>query len=199
MERSSLALPGAPSPARPPGRDGEPSCTSGQDVPFDELFVDLFATRFRSLFRYLDRLSGEPDLAADLAQETFTRLHARGTLPDKPEAWLVTVAMNLFRNVKATRARRRRLMTISRAEAILADPPPSPGQSSDGDSRARVRAALELLSERDRQLLLLLAEGYRYRDMAGALDLNEGSVGTLLARAKRAFRNAYAEAGGRWE
>jgi DNA-directed RNA polymerase specialized sigma24 family protein len=40
-------------------------------------------------------------------------------------------------------------------------------------------------------LLLLRAEGYRYRDIAAALELNESSVGTLLARAKSAFRNHY--------
>jgi len=198
METSSLEVHGLPTPADPTGREREATRTSPEGVPFDDLFIDLFATRFRSLFRYLDRLSGEPELAADLAQETFTRLHARGTLPDKPEAWLITVAMNLFRNVKSTRARRRRLMTSSRAEAILADPPSPPGQSSGCDAPQRVRAALDCLGERDRQLLLLLAEGYRYRDIALALDLHEASVGTLLARAKRAFRAAYADAGGTW-
>jgi len=40
-------------------------------------------------------------------------------------------------------------------------------------------------------MLLLRAEGYSYREIASALQLNEPSVGTLLARAKRAFREAY--------
>ena len=40
-------------------------------------------------------------------------------------------------------------------------------------------------------MLLLRAEGYGYRELAAALDLNESSMGTLLARAKRAFREAY--------
>jgi DNA-directed RNA polymerase specialized sigma24 family protein len=42
--------------------------------------------------------------------------------------------------------------------------------------------------------LLLRAEGYSYRDIATALDLNEASVGTLLARAVRAFRESYGDA-----
>ena len=33
-----------------------------------------------------------------------------------------------------------------------------------------------------------------YRDLADVLQLNEASVGTLLARAKRAFRERYDEA-----
>jgi RNA polymerase sigma-70 factor (ECF subfamily) len=49
------------------------------------------------------------------------------------------------------------------------------------------------LSERDRGLLLLRAEGYSYRDMAAALQINEASIGTLLARAKREFQRLYGE------
>lgn len=166
---------------------------------FDVRFVALFHARFHGLFRFLDRLSGEPELAADLAQDTFVRLHERGSLPDKPDAWLITVAMNLFRNVRSTRARRRRLLTVSRAELVLADPSPSPSHGAETDSPELVRRAMARLSDRERQLLLLIADGYRYRDMAAALDLNEASVGTLLSRAKRAFREAYAAEGGRWE
>jgi RNA polymerase sigma factor (sigma-70 family) len=159
---------------------------------FHDHFVELFETHFHRLFRYLDRVSGEPELAADLAQEAFVRLYRRGSLPDRPEAWLITVAMNLFRNVKSTRARRRRLLTPARAEAVLADPPPPPGHGDDAsDSSARVRTAIDALPERDRRILLLRAEGYAYRDIAAALGLNEASIGTLLARAKRAFRDTY--------
>jgi RNA polymerase sigma-70 factor, ECF subfamily len=152
----------------------------------------LFQSHFHRLVRYLDRLSGDPELACDLAQEAFIKLHRRGSLPDRPEAWLVTVAMNLFRNARSMTVRRRRLLTAARAEATLADPAASPAQLLEGaDERHRVRAAIARLDERERQLLLLRAEGYGYRELATALGLNEASVGTLLARAKRAFRAAY--------
>jgi RNA polymerase sigma-70 factor (ECF subfamily) len=154
--------------------------------------VELFHSHFHRLVRYLDRLSGDPELASDLAQETFVKLHRRGALPDNPEAWLITVAMNLFRNVQSTAARRRRLLTATRVEASLGDPAPSPAQLLEGmDQAERVRATLARLGERDRQLLLLRAGGYGYRELAAALGLNQASVGTLLARAKRAFREAY--------
>jgi RNA polymerase sigma-70 factor, ECF subfamily len=154
--------------------------------------VELFHSHFHRLVRYLDRLSGDPELASDLAQESFIKLHRRGALPDHPEAWLITVAMNLFRNARSTAARRRRLLTAARVEVSLGDAPPSPGQLLEGAAEAeRVRAAIDRLGERERQLLLLRAEGYGYREIAAALDLNVASVGTLLARAKRAFREAY--------
>ena len=159
---------------------------------FHDRFVQLFDTHYHRLYRYMDRLSGEPELAADLAQEAFVKLYRRGSLPDAPEAWLITVSMNLFRNVRSTRARRRRLLTMRRAEAVMSDPPPVPGESEAATNpRERVRIALDRLPERERQMLLLRAEGYSYRDIAGALELNEASIGTLLARAKRTFREAY--------
>jgi RNA polymerase sigma factor (sigma-70 family) len=159
---------------------------------FRDDFVKLFDAQFHRLYRYMNRLSGDPELASDLAQEAFIRLYRRGSLPDAPEAWLITVSMNLFRNVKSTRARRRRLLTAVRAEAVMADPPPLPGESGVGaDPDERPRVALDQMPERDRQMLLLRAEGFSYREIAIALELNEGSVGTLLARAKRSFREAY--------
>ena len=163
---------------------------------FHDRFVSLFDAHFHRLYRYLDRLSGEPELAADLAQEAFVRLYQRGSLPDAPEAWLLSVAMNRFRNAQSTRSRRRRLLTVARSEGVLSDPPPSPEQAlAAKDVRRQVRATLDRMPERERRLLLLRAEGYRYRDIAAALQLNEASVGVLLARAIRAFRTIYEDAG----
>jgi RNA polymerase sigma-70 factor (ECF subfamily) len=159
---------------------------------FGDQVEALFHGHFHRMVRYLDRLSGDPELASDLAQEAFVRLYRRGSLPDHPEAWLITVAMNLFRNARSTSARRRRLLTAARAEATLGDPAPGPARVlEESDQRERVQAAIERLDERERQLLLLRAEGYGYRELAAALGLRETSVGTLLARAKRAFREAY--------
>lgn len=159
---------------------------------FRDRFVGLFDAHFARIFRYLDRVSGDPDLAADLAQETFLRLYRRGSVPDAPEAWLISVAMNLFRNESGTRARRRRLLRAGRDRSWEGDPPPSPDRELDAArTRRRVRAALDRLPERERSLLLLRAEGYGYRDLGRALGIAEGSVGTLLARARERFRKQY--------
>jgi len=159
---------------------------------FEESFVRLFRAHHPRLYRYLQRLSGEPELAADLVQDAFVRLYRRGSLPDAPEAWLISVALNLLRNARSTGSRRHRLLTDARAEEAHSDPLPPPDESATaGDARRRVQSALERLPEREQRMLLLQAEGYSYRDIAAALALNEGSVGTLLARARRAFLAAY--------
>src|SRR5262245_28306337 len=124
---------------------------------FHDEFVRLFDAQFARLFRYLDRLSGEPELAADLAQETFLRLYRRGTLPESVEGWRLTVALNLFRNARSTGRRRAQLLTPARAHAVATDPLPAPDQFLEAqESRVRVRAALDQLPERERALLLLI-------------------------------------------
>lgn len=181
---------------RPRARRREGTGASLETTPsFHDRFVELFNAHFHRLYRYLDRLTGEPDLAADLVQEAFVRLYRRGSLPDAPAAWLVTVAVNLWRNVRSTRSRRRRLLSLRRGEGVHADPPPSAEQATVAEeSRQQVRRALDRLPERDRRLLLLRAEGYSYRDIAAALELNEVSVGTLLLRARAAFRQTSEDA-----
>lgn len=167
---------------------------SDESVSFRDRFPQLFDAHFPRLFRYLDRITGDPDLAADLAQEAFLRLYRKGAVPDAPEAWLITVARNLFRNARTTSARRGRLLSGERGRGGHGDPPPSPARALEAErTRRRVRAALDDLPERERSLLLLRAEGYSYRDLGRALDLNEASVGTLLARARRQFRESYGE------
>ena len=52
-------------------------------------------------------------------------------------------------------------------------------------------AELAALPERQRACLLLRHAGYSYAEIAATLDLAIGSVGVLLARGERAFRDAY--------
>lgn len=158
--------------------------------PFEETFRAEFERLFASLFRYLDRLSGDPAVAADLAQEALLRLYQRGSMPDNVRAWLAAIAHNLLRNQQRRGARRRWLLA-ARPTFALADPAPSPDAAAEAaEGRERVRAALDSLALRDRQMLLLRYEGYSYREIAVALDLAESSVGTLLARARESFRRA---------
>lgn len=159
--------------------------------PFDEQFRQEFARRYASLFRYVDRLSGDPDLAADIAQEAFIRLYRRRELPGDTGSWLAVVARNLFHNARSKSARRRVLLEQEQARRSGVDDDASPEADFEtARKRKMVRSALEALPQRERELLILRYEGYSYREMSRILDINEPSVGTLLARAKEAFRMA---------
>jgi RNA polymerase sigma-70 factor (ECF subfamily) len=160
---------------------------------FDDAVAQLFTRQFGSLFRYLDRLAGDPDLASDLAQEAFVKLHERGSMPDTPRAWLATVATNLLRDSRRTAHRRERLILHEGARVMESNAMSIDDAVVADETRERVRAALATLASRDRQLLLLRHEGYSYRELAEVVGVAETSVGTLLVRASRAFRDAFTE------
>jgi RNA polymerase sigma factor (sigma-70 family) len=156
------------------------------------LFTEVFRARFTMLYRYLKRLSGDGALADDVAQESFVRLHRRGTMPTDPGAWLVTVANNIIRDEYRSAKRRRRLLTLW----MVQDDPSARARSSDAEllsqeRQAAVRRALDQLPERDRRLLILRHEGFSYREIAEALGVAGSSVGTLLARATAALSKSY--------
>ena len=158
---------------------------------FEESFQRLFGEQYPSLFRYLQRLTGDGDVADDLAQEVFVRLYQRGSLPDDLRGWMAAVAHNLLRDEKRTGKRRVQLLQarpldLHRGAATGAD------ERVLADERRRlVRSALDKVSERDRRMLLLRHEGYSYREIAHAVGVSETSVGTLLLRATAAFNTAY--------
>jgi RNA polymerase sigma factor (sigma-70 family) len=179
---------------RRPGAADPLPASSDADASFETAFRACYAARFGSLFSYLDRLTGDPELASDAAQEAFVRLHRRGEMPDEPAGWLVAVANNLVRDDRRRVTRQLRLLTEDPARAPSGTPAPdAAGDLERAERIDAVRAALNQLTERDRQALLLKHGGYSYREIAGALGLAESSVGTTLVRAGRAFRAAYEE------
>ncbi|HXQ29190.1 MAG TPA: sigma-70 family RNA polymerase sigma factor [Gemmatimonadales bacterium] len=164
---------------------------SGTLSVFDRQFRHAFDEEFKSLFRYVDRWSGDPALAADVAQETFIRLYRRGQLPENLGAWLISVANNLLRDERRRTARRERLLAQHARGDEGEDGNPGPeGEVLASERRQAVREALDQLRPRERSLLLLRHEGHSYRDLAKALGIREGSVGALLARARERFRAA---------
>lgn len=158
---------------------------------FDAVFRQLFDEQFPSLFRYLHRLTGDADLAEDIAQEAFMKLYQRGAMPDDTRGWMGAVANNLLRDDRRTSKRRLRLLASQPEDLTAGGSPEFADEAVLSDERRdAVRVALGRLPERDRKMLLLRHEGYSYREIAHALGMAERSVGTLLIRATRAFQAA---------
>lgn len=70
-------------------------------------FQVLYVEQFPALVRYGTRALRDQDLAAELAQEAFTRLLARWRDADDPAAYVYVVLTNLIRNHWRTRDRER--------------------------------------------------------------------------------------------
>ncbi|MGH7551176.1 MAG: RNA polymerase sigma factor [Gemmatimonadota bacterium] len=166
-----------------------------RDEGFAEDFRRIFAEEFDSLFRYLSRLTGDPALATDIAQEAFVRLYQRGEWPRDRRAWLAAVSNNLVRDEHRKRSRRRNLHEAHPTMFMYAEPEPAPDEELVvRERRRRVRRALDRLPLRYRQALLMRHEGYSYQEIASALDYRASGVGKLIVRATLAFRIAYEEA-----
>jgi RNA polymerase sigma-70 factor (ECF subfamily) len=154
-------------------------------VDFDSLFQQLYP----SLFRYLHRLTGDSDVADDIAQEAFVRLLRQDLPESEVRPWLFTVAMNLVRDHARKIDRRQRLLTTA---PVLVSSFASPDESVErGEQIHAVRSVLEQLSERDQQLLLMREEGFKYEEIAQVIGVAPASVGTLIARALRRFTDLY--------
>lgn len=152
-------------------------------------YVDrLFAQYHQSLIRMLHRRTGDRGQAEELAQEVFAR--AVAAPPRNPRPWLFAVALNLVREEGRRAVRRERRLELYRAEHPPWAPSPEDGLLRE-ERIARVRRALDRLTERDREALLLSAEGLGYDEIAETLGLARGSIGTTLARARRRLVEAY--------
>src|SRR5205823_1495053 len=82
-------------------------------------------------------------------------------------------------------ARRRRHLELLREEAADSYVEPEPTTLERAQEAALARRVVDALVERDRIALLMREEGLDYTEIAEALGLSVGSVGTTLARARR--------------
>jgi RNA polymerase sigma-70 factor (ECF subfamily) len=153
---------------------------------------EVYRSTFQDLVRYLHRKVWDADRARDLAQEAFAR--SLGKEPDDPRSWVFTVAANLARDEARSAIRKRRHLTLVKAEQESEPRPPDALLRLEREERAaRARRALESLTDRDREVLLLWDAGLSYREIAGRTGLSTGAIGTTLARARKRLVDAYEE------
>jgi RNA polymerase sigma-70 factor (ECF subfamily) len=158
-----------------------------------EDFQAVYRELYPSLVRYVHRFTGDADVAADIVQDAFLRLLEHDLPRDEVRPWIFVVATNLARDRVRKKERRRRLL-VANPERVGAVS--SPLEDLERAERiASVRQALECLSDRDRQMLLMREEGFRYTEIAEAVGVRSTSVGALVARALKRFSAAYGAAG----
>jgi RNA polymerase sigma-70 factor (ECF subfamily) len=170
----------------------------GVEPGSQERFTGVFRERYRELHGLAYRLLGDHGEAEDVVQETFLRLDGQAVL-DRPDgevaAWLRRVCLNTAYN--RLRSRRRTTARLERAGLVERADDEADADATPlldvlrAEQQQAVRQALAALPERQRSVLLLRHAGYSYAEIAATLDLAVGSVGVLLARGERAFREAY--------
>lgn len=140
------------------------------------------------------RLTGDRDLADDLAQEAFLRVH-RGLPYFRGEArlgtWIYRIVANLAAEARFRRSARARDVSLDdRAEGRRPREPGAADASfADLELRDRLEKAIARLPDNYRLLVAgHYLKGVRYEDLAEAAGLPLGTVKTHLHRAKRMLR-----------
>jgi RNA polymerase sigma-70 factor (ECF subfamily) len=155
----------------------------------------LFDRYQRPLVRYVAAFGlSRPD-AEDVVQEVFLALFrhvCRGRSRENLPGWLFRVAHNLA--LKQRRRRARAWWTLPSGPDTpdrRPDPASNPEeQMADAQQQQRWTRILQALPHRDRQCLLLRAEGLTYREIAAALELSLGTVASTMTRVMRRFLQA---------
>ena len=183
--RGERKRPGSPAPA---WEDGD--------------FEQVFRQHYTRIVGVLRRVVGDAGQAEELADELFWKLYRqppadRGRLG----GWLYRGAVQ--DGIDALRASRRR----RQYEAASFPPAPPAGADPEREllrreQRQRVHQVLATLKPAQAQLLMLRQCGLSYRELADVMELQAGSIGTLLARAEDTFEKAWrqleeAQKGGR--
>ena len=136
------------------------------------------------------RVLGSRDEAEDVAQEVFLS-YARSSVPAaEAPGWLAVAAAHTALNHLRS-GRRRTAREEAAADAGAGGEPLAPDVADTvvvREERRRVRAALARLPRRQAVALVLRHSGLSYADVAAALDLSPGSVGTTVRRAESALR-----------
>jgi RNA polymerase sigma-70 factor (ECF subfamily) len=153
-----------------------------------QLVVALYDSLQADLHGYALAVTRDAPAAEDVVQESFLRLvrqHQAGRQPEDPRAWLFRVATNLMRSGF------RRRSTADRHEPAMRETDTAESAESSvvrSEDRRALREALSRLPLDMRTALMLSAEGYSGREVAGLLGKREGATRTLLWRGRLELR-----------
>jgi len=148
---------------------------------------EIFRRDYRRVVGVAVRVLGSRDQAEDVAQDVFLSFVRSSVPAEEAPGWLSVAAAHTALNL--LRSGRRR---ASREESAAAAQDGVVSDVADAvvtlEERSRVRAALARLPRKQAGALVLRHSGLSYADVAAALDLSPGSVGTTVRRAESALR-----------
>lgn len=155
-----------------------------QRVASDSSFEQLYRLHRRDVYGAVLRDVRDPAEAEDVTQIAFLnafRAMRKGERPDKPRAWLVTIARNVIRK------RYRELMR--RPQEVALDPDMAAALAEvDGPTAREIAAAIKRLAPNQRTVILLREiQGRSYAEIAQEMDLSLAAVETLIFRARRSL------------
>ncbi|HEX8289577.1 MAG TPA: sigma-70 family RNA polymerase sigma factor [Pyrinomonadaceae bacterium] len=161
-------------------------------------FEEAFTLHHRTVFRTARSVVQDSGLAEDVTQEVFLRLYNNlDSISDAEmlRPWLIRVAINVARNTLRTKYR-----ANTRDENYVKEYEENSVFSIETNYEQReqlteVNRALSKIKEPLRSCLILKQQGLSYKEIAESLSLNETSIGTFVARARKEFVRFYGKIG----
>ena len=153
-------------------------------VPWIE---EIFRDHHQLVYRTACVITGSPDDAEDVLQTIFLRLLTQGVPPDLKDAkaYFYSAAVKVSLNV--LRARRRHVLTAD--SDVFEAPTPSGDSEIDHLLRTRLYEAIESLSPRTVEILMLrYVEDLTEPQIAKRLGRSRGTVAVTLFRALARLR-----------
>ncbi len=151
-----------------------------------DLAAQLYPAWYGSLIRYAARVTGSVELAQDLVQEAFLLLARElqgGREIMSPKAWTLKVVSRQISKQLVKEKDQGIVLVSLDATQDWGDHVPDALRVGPAYPKDELARYLSLLTVREEEALLLRMEGYRYREIAGELEVNIGTVKTLLSRA----------------
>lgn len=167
--------------------------SQADEISSSEEFEAIFQQHWNRVLGLLSRLVADQQEAEDLALETFWRLY-QNPPRDKSNlsGWLYRVASNLGFNALRSRQRRQSYEREAGKAELLLHSSQTPAQEVERKlERQQVRAVLAAMNPKQARILLLRHSGLSYAEIASAIKVSSGSVGTLLSRAETEFERLY--------
>jgi RNA polymerase sigma factor (sigma-70 family) len=154
----------------------------------EEYFEALFTSEYARVAGIANRVLADPDEAQDVAQEVFMDYHRlHSATAHYASAWLYRAAAHTALNrLRGRRRRERRELAQATEEGAQTIDPQR--MLEINEDRRKVRQALARLAPKPAAVLVLRASGLSYAEVADALGVGIGQVGTLLRRAEAALR-----------
>jgi RNA polymerase sigma factor (sigma-70 family) len=146
----------------------------------------VFRTAYPRVVAVAARVLGSRGEAEDVAQEVFLAFGRSSVPSGEAVGWLSVAAAHTALN--HLRSGRRRASREEAARDGGAVAPDIADAVVTLDERRRVRAALARLPRKHAVVLVLRHSGLSYAEVAAALGLSPGSVGTTVRRAESALR-----------
>jgi RNA polymerase sigma factor (sigma-70 family) len=167
-------------------KDGVAESTiPGRDAVRADL-EQVFRTAYPRVVGVAARVLGSRAEAEDVAQEVFLAFGRSSVPAREAPGWLSVAAAHTALN--HLRTHRRRAAREEAAADATATAPDAADTAVTLDERRRVREALARLPRTQAVALVLRHSGVSYVEVAAALDLSPGSVGTTVRRAESALR-----------